>query len=238
MSASITPLAVLTPSAGTTSTSSEARWGALTVKSMGTRRPAAVRIASLPEPTMLTASSGRSRSTWTRAAFAPRRTSMSVTRPESQQPGSARTPTFMSQMLCQLSQSRLLGGLASPASPIRNDDGDAMNAVIGTLPAHYERLGLIPNVIQSWEDGMRTAAADGTFEWWYFDAHLDDGSTVTVEFHTKPPYVSPRSPLTPFVLVTLTDRDGMRTDWQHTADPAEFLASPHGCDVTIGRNTF
>ena len=60
-------------------------------------------------------------------------------------------------------------------------------AQIGTQPRDYERLGLIPGVNQPWEDGLRTAAADGTFEWWYFDAHLDDGSTVTVEFHTKPP---------------------------------------------------
>jgi hypothetical protein len=61
------------------------------------------------------------------------------------------------------------------------------NALIGTLPHHYDRLGLTNGVIQDWEDGLRTAATDGTFEWWYFDAHLDDGSTVTAEFHTKPP---------------------------------------------------
>jgi hypothetical protein len=113
-----------------------------------------------------------------------------------------------------------------------------LNARIGTLTSDYERLGLIPDVIQPWEDGLRTAAADGTFEWWYFDAHLDDGSTVTVEFHTKPPYVSPKAPLTPFVLLTLTDPDGVRLDRTYIADPAHFAASEHGCDVTIGRNTF
>jgi hypothetical protein len=113
-----------------------------------------------------------------------------------------------------------------------------MNAIIGTLPRHYERLGLVPGVIQPWEDGLRTAAADGTFEWWYFDAHLDDGSTVTVEFHTKPPYVSPKAPLTPFVLMTVTKPDGTRTDLTHIADPAQFAAATECCDVTIGRNTF
>jgi predicted secreted hydrolase len=113
-----------------------------------------------------------------------------------------------------------------------------MNARIGTLPHHYERLGLIPNVIQPWEDGLRTAAADGTFEWWYFDAHLDDGSTLTVEFHTKPPYVSPNAPLTPFVLVTHTAPDGTRVDRTFTADPAEFVAATTECDVKIGTNTF
>jgi hypothetical protein len=112
------------------------------------------------------------------------------------------------------------------------------NALIGTLPRHYERLGLVQGEIRNWEDGLRTAAADGTFEWWYFDAHLDDGSTVTVEFHTKPPYVSPRAPLTPFVLFTLTDRDGTRTDRTHVGEAAEFSAAETDCDVTIGRNTF
>jgi predicted secreted hydrolase len=113
-----------------------------------------------------------------------------------------------------------------------------MNARIGMLPRDYERLGLVPDVIQPWEDGLRTAAADGTFEWWYFDAHLDDGSTVTVEFHTKPPYVSPSTPLTPFVLVTHTAPDGTRVDRTHTANPTQFVAATQNCDVAIGPNTF
>jgi hypothetical protein len=113
-----------------------------------------------------------------------------------------------------------------------------MTALIGTEPRHYERLGLVPGVIEEWEDGLRTAAADGTFEWWYFDTHLDDGSTVTAEFHTKPPYLSPRAPLTPFVLFTRTAPDGSRTERTYLGDPAEFTASEHGCDVTIGPNTF
>jgi predicted secreted hydrolase len=113
-----------------------------------------------------------------------------------------------------------------------------MNALIGGEQRHYERLGLTPGVIAEWEDGLRTAAADGTFEWWYFDTHLDDGSTVTVEFHTKPPYVSPKSPLTPFVLVTITGPDGTRRDWTVVAEQAQFAAAEHTCDVTIGANTF
>jgi predicted secreted hydrolase len=106
------------------------------------------------------------------------------------------------------------------------------------LPNDYERLGMVANSIQPWEDGLRTAAADGTFEWWYFDAHLDDGSTVTVEFHTKPPYVSPNTPLSPFVLVTRTAPDGTRVDHTYTGDPAQFVAATHDCDVAIGPNTF
>ena len=112
------------------------------------------------------------------------------------------------------------------------------NARIGTLPRHYERLGLVPGVIGTWEDGLRTGAVDGTFEWWYFDAYLDDGCTITVEFHTKPPFVSPNAPLTPFVLLTMTDPRGIRSDKTYLGDPAHFHASDTDCDVRIGPNTF
>lgn len=115
------------------------------------------------------------------------------------------------------------------------------HAVIGRDSRHYERLGLSHNEIESWEDGWRTGATvgtHGTFEWWYFDAHLDDGSTVTVEMHTKPPFVSPKAPLTPFVLLTITTADGERTDRAMTADADSFAASVADCDVRIGANTF
>ncbi|OBI97733.1 lipocalin-like domain-containing protein [Mycobacterium asiaticum] len=115
------------------------------------------------------------------------------------------------------------------------------HALIGTQARHYARLGLTPNQIQTWEDGWRTSTADqtrGTFEWWYFDAHLDDGSTVTVEMHTKPPYVSPKTALTPFVLMTITSPDGTRTDHTLIAEPELFTASTEDCDVRIGANFF
>lgn len=115
------------------------------------------------------------------------------------------------------------------------------HALIGCEPRHYDRLGLRPNEIELWEDGWRTgdaAGTRGTFEWWYFDAHLDDGSTVTVEMHTKPPFVSPAAPLTPFVLLTVTTADGERTDHTMTTDADSFAASVADCDVRIGANTF
>nr|WP_107909008.1 hydroxyneurosporene dehydrogenase [Streptomyces chartreusis] len=113
-----------------------------------------------------------------------------------------------------------------------------MRAVIGDRPEHYERLGIAPGIVQPWEDGIRTGAAEGTWEWWYCDAHLEDGSTLTVEFHTKPPYASPSVPLTPFVLLTLSLPDGTRIDRAVTEDAEAFDASTETCDVRIGANTF
>lgn len=113
-----------------------------------------------------------------------------------------------------------------------------MKAVVGRTESHYQRVNETPGVIHGWEDGLRTGAADGTFEWWYFDGHLDDGSVLTVEFHTKPPYVSPKAPLTPFVLVTLTRADGSRLDQTYRGKPTEFSAATDACDVRIGPNVF
>lgn len=65
-------------------------------------------------------------------------------------------------------------------------------------PADYDRLGISPVDVAQLEDGQRIGTERGRYEWWYFDAHLDDGATVVVVFFTKP-NVSPNSPLAPRV---------------------------------------
>ena len=59
----------------------------------------------------------------------------------------------------------------------------------------------------------------GHYEWWYFDAHLDDGATVVVVFWTKP-NVSPNRPLAPRITTYLTLSDGRRFEkfYDTTAD--------------------
>jgi hypothetical protein len=58
-------------------------------------------------------------------------------------------------------------------------------------PADYKRLGIVPVEIAEFEDGQRIGTEKGHYEWWYFDAHLDNGATVVVVFYTKP-NVSPK----------------------------------------------
>ena len=58
-------------------------------------------------------------------------------------------------------------------------------AVTASSPADYQRLGLSPTSIEAWEDGARTNDSAGTYEWWYFDAHLADGAKLVITFMNK-----------------------------------------------------
>ncbi len=113
-----------------------------------------------------------------------------------------------------------------------------MKSIFGARPDHYQRLNLTEGAIELWENGLRTDAGEGSFEWWYFDCHLDDGSKFTIEFHTKPPYLSPSQPLTPFVSLILDRPDGTQIQKTYITTPDAFKASQERCDVVIGGNTF
>ncbi|WP_437309504.1 hypothetical protein [Sorangium sp. So ce388] len=109
-------------------------------------------------------------------------------------------------------------------------------AVLGSEPIHYRRLNLDPGRIQPWEDGLRTDPGARSFEWWYHDCRLDDGTRVTIELHTKPPVVSPSAPLTPFVSLVMLRPDGSLLVKNAVVSPDAFSASRDGCDVRIGEH--
>nr|WP_206736098.1 hypothetical protein [Bradyrhizobium betae] len=104
-------------------------------------------------------------------------------------------------------------------------------------PADYERLDLSPLDVAEFEDGQRIGTQKGRYEWWYFDAHLDDGATVVVVFYTKP-NVSPNGPLAPRITINLTLPDGRSFVKLLDTRPELFRASKSGCDVKIGTNHF
>jgi hypothetical protein len=105
------------------------------------------------------------------------------------------------------------------------------------LPADYQKLGIDPVEVAQSEDGQRIGTRRGRYEWWYFDAHLDDGATVVVVFYTKP-NVSPNGPLAPRITINLTLPDGRRFDKLRDIPADQFTASKEGCDVRIGANRF
>jgi len=102
-------------------------------------------------------------------------------------------------------------------------------------PEDFQRLGLRADGVAAWEDGLRTNSAPGSYEWWYFDAHLEDGSSLVIGFYTKNP-ITPDHPLEPYVTMQL-DRPGAPTlSLQSHGAPEQFRASSDNCDVHIAEN--
>jgi hypothetical protein len=101
--------------------------------------------------------------------------------------------------------------------------------------AAIARLGLNPDKVEPWEDGYRTVDEPDAFEWWYFDAQFDDGSTVVIVFSTKP-HTKPKHPLSPSVLLIHRTSDGQRESYGPKFPAEEFSSSTQGCDVRIGPN--
>ncbi|MFF2050999.1 hypothetical protein ACFVU2_05300 [Leifsonia sp. NPDC058194] len=97
-------------------------------------------------------------------------------------------------------------------------------------------LGLTA-VVEVWEDGYRAAAAaDSTFEWWYFDCQFDDGSTLVVTFSNKP-HTDPSGPLAPSLLIIRQLADGTRLHLEPHYEATDFSAATDRCDVRIGPNS-
>lgn len=102
----------------------------------------------------------------------------------------------------------------------------------------FSRLGLNPNAVETWEDGMRTDGKKGTFEWWYFDVTLKNGSTLVIVFYTKN-IISINSDIQPFITIHLTDVNGKEIYSKVIlGDFESFQASVKHCDVKIGGNRF
>ena len=102
--------------------------------------------------------------------------------------------------------------------------------------ADYARLGLARKDIKAWEDGARTDDRPGTYEWWYFDAHLEDGTKLVVVFMDKD-LATPQKPLEPTIRLNLDLADGRSFEKFVTFDPAVEQRQDHA-DVRIGENRF
>lgn len=84
------------------------------------------------------------------------------------------------------------------------------------------------------EDGQRVAVTNDTFEWWYFDTIMDDGSTCVVTFLNKPPFNS--GPLVPILLFNISPPAGGYFQEVIPFSADQYSASSDRCDVTMGPN--
>lgn len=105
-------------------------------------------------------------------------------------------------------------------------------------PEDYERLGVSSDGVEKWEDGRRTEPAAGIYEWWYFDAILDDDTKIVAHFNT-----SDRDQLhlpedVPSVNIEITDPDGTlhKQVAEFAVEDATFATD--GCDTRIGPHRF
>jgi len=84
-------------------------------------------------------------------------------------------------------------------------------------------------------DGYRTDSERGWFEWWYFDAALEDASIVVIVFSVKP-FGQYAGLLNPGVSLAIYRPDGEKIKRVHRFSSAEFEATRERCYVRIGPN--
>ena len=105
-------------------------------------------------------------------------------------------------------------------------------------PQDYESLGVNPDHIELWEDGRRSSSDKGTWEWWYFDAMMDDGTNVVIQFHTKSSGHTNSDKDSPKFNITVTLPDGTKHAQGVDFKPRECSWSREQCDVRYGDSCF
>jgi hypothetical protein len=110
-------------------------------------------------------------------------------------------------------------------------------ASIANLDQDYRRIGISRDVIVASEDGARTDGRRGTYEWWYFDAHLNDGAKLVVIFMTKD-LSTPGKPLAPMIRLNLDLPDGTSKSFIRSYPADSFSAASESAAVRIAGNTF
>ena len=75
----------------------------------------------------------------------------------------------------------------------------------------------------------------GMYEWWYFDAHLDNGYTLVIFFHASNP--NPGLTGKTGMEIVLLRSDGVRVQKFIPYKKSQFTAARDKPEVTIGKNT-
>jgi hypothetical protein len=109
--------------------------------------------------------------------------------------------------------------------------------VVGSTDVDYERYRVARERVEPFEDGARTDGRPGTYEWWYFDAHLDDGAKLVVAFMDKD-LAAPQKPLAPLIRLNLDLADGRSFEKLVKFEPEAWSAATDGADVRIAGNRF
>lgn len=101
-------------------------------------------------------------------------------------------------------------------------------------PEDNKQLGLKKGEVEVWEDGFRSGHAPGSFEWWYFDAIMEDGSSVSLNLSTK----MVGADNVPAVTINAATSDGTKYKNVINYTSADGSFSKERCDVLIGPHYF
>lgn len=105
-------------------------------------------------------------------------------------------------------------------------------------PDDYARLGVNPERIEVWEDGRRSTPEKGTWEWWYFDAILDDSTHIVIQFFTKSGTHMNSGSDHPKFKIRVTLPDGTEYSQGRDFSAKKCSWSREMCDVRYGNNHF
>lgn len=110
------------------------------------------------------------------------------------------------------------------------------NVRLMDLPEDYKNLGINPDKVEVWEDGKRNKDAAKHWEWWYFDAVLDDGTAVVVQFLEKSYLAINTDAATPTLnyQVTVPGKETVHKMLSYKLE--ERSVSKEKCDVKYGPN--
>jgi CrtC N-terminal lipocalin domain len=114
---------------------------------------------------------------------------------------------------------------------------DAAAVLTAAADSDFERYHLSRDSIEPWEDGARTDDSAGTYEWWYFDAQLDNGARCVVVFMNKNLAAASR-PLSPLLRINLELPDGRKVDRIVPYKAARWSTAEDHADVQLGDNRF
>ncbi len=103
------------------------------------------------------------------------------------------------------------------------------------LSSNYKKFNLNPYKVEKWEDGTRTDGAKGTYEWWYFDFKLNDGTTLVIDFLTKP-ITNINTQSQPLFFVDITKPDGTKIRKQWNINLVNYYAATDSCYVQMGKS--
>lgn len=111
-------------------------------------------------------------------------------------------------------------------------------ALLLDRPEDYARLGVDPERVELWEDGVRDNSDPNHFEWWYFDCILDDGTKAVVQFLSKNGRTFASRKFHPTLFYKVTLPDGRQINRELHFSEKEVQWSRRECDVQFGKHFF